>query len=227
MFVIPADDFQRTEIMMVNNKKHMVISEKYNMAFTAGGLFVRESVEIANLYIKSGDWKVVKAQAHSSNLIQSRTASSSERICREICFRLEGLHDDELAVLIDGSLQEQQQILWVAICRRHRFIYEFAVEVIREKYLQLNFDLLQEDYDAFFNAKAEWHDELEKLAESTRIKLRTVVFRMLREADLLTKAHIINPVMLTHQVARTIGVHSPDDLRVFPLPDRDIRELLQ
>lgn len=205
----------------------MMSAEKYNMAFTAGGLLIRESVELAKLYLVSGDWKDVKTQANSDNLIQSRTASSLERICREICFRLEGLHEDELAVLIDGSLQEQQQILWVAICRRHRFIYEFAVEVIREKYLQLNFDLLQEDYDAFFNAKAEWHDELEKLAESTRIKLRTVVFRMLREADLLTKAHIINPVMLTHQVARTIGTHTPDDLRVFPLSDRDIRELLQ
>lgn len=205
----------------------MMSAEKYNMAFTAGGLLIRESVELAKLYLVSGDWKEVKIQANSDNLIQSRTASSSERICREICFRLEGLHEDELAVLIEGSLQEQQQILWVAICRRHRFIYEFAVEVIREKYLQLNFDLLQEDYDAFFNAKAEWHDELEKLTESTRTKTRTVVFRMLRETDILTKTHIINPVMLTHQVARTIGAHSPDDLRVFPLSDRDIRELLQ
>lgn len=197
------------------------------MSFTAGGLFIRESVDLANLFLSLGDWKAVKGQAHRENLIQSRTASSSERICREICFRLEELTDEEIRLLTDGTLQEQQQILWVAICRRHRFIYEFAIEVIREKYLQMNLDLLQEDYDAFFNAKAEWHDELEKLTESTRTKTRTVVFRMLREADILTKSHTINPVMLTLQVARAIGSHSPDDLKVFPLSDTDIRELLQ
>lgn len=199
----------------------------YNMSFTAGGLFIRESIELANLFLKSGDWKTVKDHARKVNLIQSRTASSSERICREICLRLEELHEAELKILIEGSLQEQQQILWVAICRRHRFIYEFASEIIREKYLQINLDLRPEDYDAFFNAKAQWHDELEQLTESTRNKLRQVAFRMLREADLLTKNNIINPVMLTPQVAQTVGSQSPDDLRIFPLSDRDIRELLK
>lgn len=197
------------------------------MSFTAGGLYIRESVDLANLYLSLGDWKAVKTQANRDNVIQSRTASSSERICREICFRLEELNDVEIRGLTEGSFQAQQQILWVGICRRHRFIYEFAVEVIREKYLQLNLDLLQEDYDAFFNAKAEWHDELEQLTESTRNKLRQVVFRMLREADLLTKANTINPVILSAQVARVVASHSPDDLRIFPLSDRDIRELLQ
>ena len=197
----------------------------YNMSFTAGSLFIRESVEMANLYLVSGDWKAVKTQAHDNNLIQSRTASSSERICREICFRLEGLCDAELRALTEGTLQEQQQILWVAICRRHRFIYEFASEVIREKYLRIDIDLHPEDYDAFFNAKAEWHDELESLTESTRNKLRQVVFRMLRESDLLTKNNTINPAMLTSQVAQAIGSHSLDDLRIFPLSDCDIRAL--
>lgn len=201
--------------------------QAYNMSFTAGGLYIRESVDLANLYLSLGDWKAVKTQANRDNVIQSRTASSSERICREICFRLEELNDVEIRGLTEGSFQAQQQILWVGICRRHRFIYEFAVEVIREKYLQLNLDLLQEDYDAFFNAKAEWHDELEQLTESTRNKLRQVVFRMLREADLLTKANTINPVILSAQVARVVASHSPDDLRIFPLSDRDIRELLQ
>lgn len=204
-----------------------MISASYNMSFTAGGLLLRESVEIAELFLTQGDWKAVRYMALNQNLIQSRTASSSKRVCREICLRLEELHEAELNILIEGSLQEQQQILWVGICRRHRFIYEFASEIIREKYLQINLDLRPEDYDAFFNAKAEWHDELEQLTESTRNKLRQVVFRMLREADILTKANTINPVILSAQVAHAVASYSPDDLRIFPLSDRDIRELLQ
>lgn len=199
----------------------------YNMSFVAGSLFLRESVEIGKLFLAHRDWKLVRGQALNQNVVQSRTKSSATRICQEICLRLEELSESELKILSEGSMQEQQQILWVAICRHHRFIHDFAVEVIREKYLQLNLDLHPEDYDAFFNAKAEWHDELERLTESTRKKLRQVAFRMLREAGILTKQNVINPVMMTHQVVHAVGGQSPDDLRVFPLSDKDITELLK
>lgn len=204
-----------------------MVTQYYNMSFTTGGIFLRESVELAELYLVLGDWQAVRSKALADNLIQARTASSAIRVCRESCQRLEGLHDPELQILAKGSLQEQEQILWVAICRRHRFVKEFAVDVIREKFLRLDLHLRPEDYNAFFNAKAEWHDELEHLTESTRNKLRQVVFKILRESGLLTKKSIINPVTLTPQVARTVGGQSSDDLRIFPLSDRDIWELLK
>lgn len=197
------------------------------MAFTAGSLYLQESVELAQLYQISRDWKSVRSGALEKNVIRARTVSSATRVCREICLRLEGLQDAELKVLAEGTIQEQQQILWVAICRRHLFIRDFSVEIMREKFFQLNLDLYPKDYDAFFNAKAEWHDELERLTESTRNKLRQVLFRMLREADLLTKSNTIHQVMLSPRVARTVGSYLPDDLRNFLLSDRDIRELLQ
>lgn len=38
----------------------------------------------------------------------------------------------------------------------------------------------------FFYDKAEWDPEVERIAESTRDKQRQVVFKILREAELLT-----------------------------------------
>lgn len=197
----------------------------YNMSFIAGALFLQESVAIAQLFLVLGDWKSVRGKVLEENLIQSRTMSSASRLCREICRRLESLREEELKILAEGTIEEQKQILWIAICRRYRFIREFTVEVVREKYLQLDLDLHPEDYDSFFNAKSEWHDELEHLTESSRNKLRQVTFRMLREADLMSKSNTINPIMLSPQVARTVG--SLADLRIFPLSDQEIRELTQ
>lgn len=202
-------------------------AETYNMAFTAGSLYRQESVEIAQLFKDHRNWKLVRKTALEENVIRVRTSNSATRICREICQRLEGLLWEELIILADGTIVEQQQILWIAICRRHRFLREFSIEVVREKYLQLNLDLYPEDYDAFFNAKAEWHDELEQLTESTRKKLRQVTFRMLREADLVSKRGTINPAMLSPQVARLEGSVAPDELRIFPLSDQEIREMTQ
>lgn len=208
-------------------KSDKISTATYIMSFSAGGLYLLESIEIAALYLELCDWEIVRRKAVESNLIQVRTISSSVRIIREICFRLGRLNIDELKILIEGTIQEQRQILWLAICRHYRFIYEFSVEVVREKYLCLNLDLYKGDYDAFFNSKAEWHEELGQLTENTRMKLRQVVFRMLREADLLTKANKINPAMLTPCVVQTIHKRSPADLSVFPTSDSEIKEMLK
>jgi hypothetical protein len=93
--------------------------------------------------------------------------------------------------------------------RYYRFIREFAVEVVRERFVTLRSDLHYDDFDAFYNAKAEWHEELEKNSLSTRNKLRQVLFRMLREADLLTKNNVIKVALLTPRLVKTISIIAP------------------
>jgi len=182
-------------------------TEKYSMSFTTAALLHQESVNLAELYLEQGDWNEVRNEVIARNLLQTRTTSSAKRICREICSRLKHLHKDELELLVEGDHQEQAYLLWVAVCRHHRFIYEFSVEVIRERFLTLSYDLGYEDFDAFFNAKMEWHEELEKVATTTRNKLRQVLFRMLREAEILSPDNTIIPATL-----------SPRFINVTPLP---------
>ena len=90
--------------------------------------------------------------------------------------------------------------------------------------MRLDMNLSHEDYDAFFNARAEWDDKLERLAETTRKKLRSVVFKMLREAELLTRYHIINPVILSPRVAEIVRRNTLASPVVFPLSDADLKE---
>ena len=198
-------------------------SEKYNMSFTAGALFQRESVAVAKLYLKIGDWDEVRDEVVTGNVLQSRTIASAKRASREICLRLMHLDKDEHELLVDGDHQEQAYLLWVAICRQHRFLSEFAVEIIRERFLTLRYDLVHEDFDAFFNAKMEWHEELEKITESTRNKLRQVLFRMLREAEILNADNSIIPAMLSSRLVNVICSHSSQDLRFFPVMDTELQ----
>ncbi|MCF6248048.1 MAG: DUF1819 family protein [Desulfobacula sp.] len=39
----------------------------------------------------------------------------------------------------------------------------------------------KEDYTVFFDTKAEWHEELERLKDSIKKKLKQVLFRIPRE----------------------------------------------
>jgi bacteriophage exclusion system BrxA-like protein len=192
-------------------------SKRYRISFTSGSLHHLESVQVAELYLELGDWKAVRAEVLRCNLLQARTERTAKTVCREIIDRLKTLNDRELVFLVETDRQSQANLLWIAVCRVYRFVADFAVEVVRERFLAMKNDLSNEDFDAFFNRKAEWHDELDKTTLSTRNKLRQVVFRMLREAGLLTKENTITAVILSPAMVELLHQNNPDDLMLFPV----------
>ena len=188
----------------------------YNMSFTAGALLQQPSVLFAELYSSLGDWQAVRSRVLADNLLQARTQNTAQRICREIVSRLTPLSADQFAILTQGPAKDQAHVLWAAICKRYRFIHDFAVEVIHEKFLVVNLYLAYADYDIFFNQKAEWHEELMRIQPSTRAKLRQIVFRMLRETELLSRDNRIVPVLLSPGVEKSILDDSALSLSIFP-----------
>ena len=204
-----------------------MVQKKYIMSFTAGALFHQEAVKVVSLYLDVMDWAETKAIAFEKNLLQARTTNSARRIMREICSRLECLHNDELILLQTGFPQEQAQILWLAICRRYSFIYDFAVGMLREKHLTFQHELLPSDYEDFFNDQAILHEELEQITVSTRAKLKQVLFRMLREADFINIHGEISPAILSERVVRTISTHGKKDLAIFPVDETSLKEWYQ
>ena len=161
----------------------------------------------------------------SDNLLQARTQNTSKRIVREIIPRLKALSSQELNFFTKCSSQEQGYLLWIAVCRRYRFIKDFAIEIIREKYLSLKTELNRDDYDAFFNQKSEWHPELVDIRSSTRNKLRQVLFKCLREADILTDNNNINAPILSPLFIKTISHHNSMDILLLPVFELDLGRL--
>jgi hypothetical protein len=198
--------------------------EVYIMAFTAGALLHQASLTVAELFVKLGDWRAVRERVRDDNLLQMRTPAASRRIFQEVVSRLKHLTSAQLALLCTGTPQEQEHMLWLAICKRYRFIYDFAVEVMREKFIRLDFALSYDAYDIFFNDKAEWHAEVAGVAESTRKKLRQVLFKMLREANFLTQEDQILPVVLSPRTLDVIVADDPAYLMAFPISPAEIQE---
>lgn len=198
-------------------------NERYSMSFTTGSLFLRESVNVAGLYLDLGNWISVREKVVTENLLQTRTLNTLKRVYREIVSRLRTLSLCELEFLIDCSPQEQAYLLWIAICRRYRFIADFAVEVLRERYLTLKNDLAHEDFDSFFNRKAEWHLELDEITLATRGKLRQVLFKILHEAELLMPDNTINVAIIGPRLLELIHQESRNDILYFPVFETDLK----
>jgi hypothetical protein len=215
-----------TETIDNRNAAPTMTENRYSMSFTAGALLYRESLKVTRLYEEVDDWQAVRAQVMDDNLLQMRTLSAAKRVFREVASRLKRLTPAELTLLRTGTRQEQNHLLWLAICKRYRFIYDFAVEVVREKFIRLDFDLTYDAYEIFFNNKAEWHPEVEGIAESTRKKLRQVLFKMMREANLLSSDNQILTAMLTPREIDVIAADSPSYLLAFPISPTEVQEWL-
>lgn len=195
---------------------------RYRLSFTTGGLFSRESAMVAELYLRKLDWGLTRDQVRAENLLQVRTAAAALRISKEVVARLEHLAVPELKCVVDGTVRERSYLLWSAACRRYEFIREFAVEVLREYFVTLRQVLNLKDFDAFFNGKAMWHEELDGTAPSTQNKLRQNLFRMMRDADLLSPENLIQPAMLTPRIAALLSARGREAFLIFPLADADI-----
>ena len=197
--------------------------KKYLMSFTTGGLFHSESLLLLELYTQTRDWDNVYVQALDKNTLQTRVVSTAKRVLKEIVNRLKTLTEGELYLLENGSSSEQKYLLWLGTCRRYIFLHDFAVEIIRERYLTLKYDLPIEEYESFFNSKEQWHEELEKITEGSRYKQRTVVFKILREADIIDSNRLILPALLSDDLISTIAKKDVNDLNIFPISDIDLQ----
>jgi hypothetical protein len=189
---------------------------RYSLSFTTGALLAREAVLLAPVYIEQHDWEQVRDLAVKGNLLQARTHRTGVRLASETVQRLSALADDEVDLLIEATASERAYLMWAAACRRYEFIGEFAEEVVRERFLLFASTLEYQNFDSFVRAKALWHEELAEIKDSTRQRLRSNVFKMLREAELLSEAGDIMPAVLSGRVAAVLRARSPSDLRFFP-----------
>lgn len=199
--------------------------DRYSMSFTVGGLFRHESVKLAILYMKYSNWKAVRNDVICNNILDARTQGTLKRIYNEIASRLKKMSDEELDFLVKATYQEQGYLLWIAICRRYQFIADFAVEIVRERYISMKINVSYDDFNAFFNRKAEWHPELDKLQSRTINSLRQVLFKIMHEVDLLATNNTINMPIFSPGLMDLIFHGNSQDFLYFPIFESDLKRM--
>ena len=196
--------------------------QPYKMSFAVGGLLLNESVEVARMHAPSETWDATLRRALEGGVTSLPKAASRRRTLREIVNRIATLSDEELGYLVQvADRQDQQALLWLATCRAYRFVREFATEVIHERFLSFQLDLPLESFDVLFAAKAEWDEGLAGISPTTRAKLRQVLFRMMREASVISDDNKILSAYVSPRLKAVLAEKNPKDLVLFPGLSRD------
>lgn len=190
--------------------------QSYKLSFTSAGLALSDSIKVAEVYQSTHDWVTTREILTENNILQSRTLARNKRVIRELTLRLSPLTQEQLDLLVEGSLEEQKLLLWFVVCKTYAFIREFATEVLHQKFLVMDKQVTSNDINIFLLRKLDEHPELEKITESTSKKLVSRVFQMLQEADLVNDNQQIIRVIPSRRIAIALRPEAAFAYKIYP-----------
>ena len=207
----------------------MVNKDKYSFSFTGASALITETLIIAEEYKNLQDWKEVKNFLMEHNSLNKIKQSTFKREFSEIKKRLSSLSEEQLYLLINGSYDDSKAMILLSLIKDYTFLNDFIVEVLRNKYLQFDTNISENDYFKFVHSKSISHNELNEITEVTAKKVKQVIFKLLEQVGLVTqtKNGIILKPILSHTAVDVIVNENPIQLSAFLYSNEDIKGYLK
>ena len=164
----------------------MATNKKYDISYRQGALMsdyfdaVMNAITDFDLFV-SGD-----EQLHYS-IIKANSEASQQRYLRELTRRIKQLSGSMFNYYFTADTNNKRVIQFYTICKTYSIISEFMIEVVRNKWLNLNFDLEPYDFKNYLIEKLEQTGVLEQTTETTLYRLGQVFFKMLQELGMYKK----------------------------------------
>ncbi len=197
----------------------------YSFSFTGASMKFHDFMRLARY---AADHKLdISQDAPDPDYIMGRpNTRTNKRAFRELLKRYQLLTPVQRKLLPDLDVNGQKQLALIGICKAYPFLRDFIVEVVREKFMALDFQLTPGDYQSFVNRKMELHPELEQFADSTVKKARQVTWKILAQAGLIDNSRNRNilPQFVNQNVINAVKEDRRDLLKLFLMTDREIKE---
>lgn len=187
---------------------------RYRLSFGTGNAYINESNLILKKYLENKDWKETEKYSIENNILQTNSLSSAKRIFREISLRLKSLSNEEQEFFIISNYLDQSILIWIAICRTYKFIGDFATMIISEKFNSYQIELDYNDFNYFYEQQKVLYKELNSLKDSTRKKLRQVIFKIMKDLNIVSKKKEITPLLPSIEL-KEISKLTRKDLDLF------------
>ena len=187
---------------------------KYRLSFGTGNAYINESNLILKKYLENKDWRETEKYSIENNILQTNTLSSAKRIFREISLRLKSLNHLEQEFFIISNYADQSVLIWISICRTYKFVGDFASMIISEKFNSYQLEIEYSDFNYFFEKQQVFHEELRTLKDSTRKKLRQVIFRIMKDLNIISKDKEITPLLPSLEL-KEVTKSTRKDLKLF------------
>ena len=190
---------------------------KYEFSLTASSLRVNEMILFATKYINEGLLE-----------FKSDKGTTNKRMVSEFKKRIDNLTVNQQELLLNSNFSNQKQLAFLSACKTYSLLRDFVIEVVREKFLIMDYNLTETDYISFIRRKEINHDELANLTDQTQAKVKQVIFKILEQAGIIDNVRDkeIQLQILGGSTKKSIIEDNPEWLKVFLLSDMDIQNEL-
>lgn len=173
---------------------------------------------VARLMVDEGlsDDDIVE-KISEENLFQFPTERMIKNIANVCIRRLRSLDDISLInVIAHRSVEDAKQACLYAMMKQYRLVWEFMITVIGKKYEQQDFSYGKMDLNIFFSRLQEQNDEIAGWSDSTLVKIKQVLNRILIENEYIdnTGSKKLNPVLISPDVEN--GIRANNDEVALP-----------
>lgn len=191
--------------------------QEYSGALTREQFLFYEIRIAAKLYLAGTELKAAIAQIKDENLFQfptEREIASMVRVCYK---RIKALENDSLiTALAEAPAAIAKQVNLYAIMRSNGLVWDFMSQVVGEKYLNQDFAYERKDLNIFFSRLQAQNDIVAAWSDSTITKIKSVLTRMLVEAEYLDSFRdtTLHQIYLSEELEA--GIRANGDLDILP-----------
>lgn len=171
----------------------------YSSGLVSQSFWFVEFKKIVEMIANGIDEAEIKSQCLDKNLFGAAKEYRAKRMYGYIWNRVKKLDSTLIDLFLSLDIQTQKIINLISILKGDRLFFEFIFEVYREKVI-LGIPIMEDkDANIFFNNKEIQSEDVEKLKEVTRKRLRSAYFNFMIDANLLSvvnKEKTITPPIL-------------------------------
>jgi len=174
----------------------------YTGDIVAGSLLMEESRKIAHLLLENVNFPGWHQAIVRDNILQKRSPETAKRQARLIKNRLMTMDREFWQLVYDGSSEITAQALLAASIKQSRLVGDFMDIVLRQHWQTFTKKISGSDWNQFLEICSQIDPQVDTWKESTRSKLKQVVFRMLAEVKYIenTATCRLIPVFLAPEI---------------------------
>ena len=184
----------------------------YNGEIVAGSLLINESRKIARLLLNDADAEAWHQAIVIENVLQKRSPVAAKRQARLIKNRLSLMKADLWEIVDNGSADVAIQALLAAAIKHSRLVGDFMDTVIRQHWQTFKEKISVKDWKDFLEICAQVDPKVDEWTETTRSKLKQIVFRILAESKYIasTRSPKLLPVSIVPAIKQYLVKNSED-----------------
>lgn len=157
----------------------------YRGALTREQFLFQETRITARLILEGLSDDEIRRKIMEENLFQYPTDKNIKSISIACLRRLHLLSDSLIELVANGSIYDAKQAVLYALMKDNKLIWDFMIYVIGEKYRTQDSSFSSQDINMFINNLREQNDKVASWSESTIVRIKSELRKILVENDYL------------------------------------------